>query len=752
MHSRRIFSLDYLTALLVLIALLGSSWLLLSCQSDGIVVHNVAEFNEAVASAKPGDRIVLANGVWKDAELLFEGYGTADAPITLTVEEKGKVTLEGQSNLRLAGEYLVVEGLVFRNGYTPTKEVISFRKDKHTLCHHCRVTECVIDNYSNPERMETDYWVGIYGKNNRFDHNYLTGKRNHGVTLAVRLNTEESRENHHRIDHNYFGHRPILGANGGETIRIGTSHYSLTNSNTVVEYNYFDRCNGEHEIISNKSCQNIYRYNTFYECQGTLTMRHGNETLVESNYFFGNRKANTGGIRIINEKQKVVNNYCEGLTGYRFRGALVIMNGVPNSPLNRYFQVKDSEASNNTFINCDHIQLCAGADEERSAPPINTLVANNIFYNEARDSLFTVYDDISGITFQNNLVSPNVIPPTRQGFDKARLEFVRDPASGVLVPQGKKAEGRGMLEITERPTPENTGVKWYPRREEEVRFGTGQTRQVAPGINTLFDAVAASQPGDVLVLAPGTYLTTKTITITHPFTIMAEGKKPVLQYEKNALFVIENGGSLTLEGLVVDGAECPDAPGNVVIRTSRYSMNRNYKLFIEDCDFRKLDVNHSFDVFRVAKSTFADSVVVRNSSFTSVSGNVLVLDKETDDLGIYNAENVVIEDCRFAHIGGTALSLYRGGNDESTFGPMLVVARSTFEDVGNGKRNRYDASILLHGVQVIRVHDCTFTDSRPVRMHLVVGEPITDFRNCRFIRTPPVVSNLPFHAENVLLQ
>ncbi|WP_353770101.1 hypothetical protein, partial [Okeania sp. SIO1F9] len=25
-----------------------------------------------------------------------------------------------------------------------------------------------------------------------------------------------------------------MGSNGGETLRIGTSHYSLTNSNTIV--------------------------------------------------------------------------------------------------------------------------------------------------------------------------------------------------------------------------------------------------------------------------------------------------------------------------------------------------------------------------------------------------------------------------------------------------------------------------------------------------------------------------------------
>ncbi|MEL6193713.1 MAG: polysaccharide lyase 6 family protein, partial [Bacteroidota bacterium] len=374
--------------------------------SNGILVKDVPAFDEAVKSAKAGDRIVLANGIWKDAELVFTGEGTEEAPITLTVQEKGKVTLEGQSNLRIAGKYLHVEGLVFKNGYTPTNEVISFRRNKEFLANHCRVTECVIDNYNNPERFESDYWVGIYGKHNRFDHNYLTGKRNQGVTLAVRLNTEESRENFNRLDHNYFGQRPILGSNGGETLRVGTSHYSLTNSNTLIEYNYFNQCNGEHEIISNKACQNTYSNNTFFECQGTLTMRHGNETMVKENYFFGNGKPNTGGIRIINETQTVVGNYCEGLTGYRFRGALVIMNGVPNSPLNRYFQVKDSEASNNSFIDCDYIQLCAGSDEERSATPENSVVNNNLIYNSQKDDVFTVYDDISGISFSNNVISP----------------------------------------------------------------------------------------------------------------------------------------------------------------------------------------------------------------------------------------------------------------------------------------------------------------------------------------------------------
>jgi poly(beta-D-mannuronate) lyase len=128
-----------------------------------IKVHDIKEFNVVVANAKPGDIIVLSNGIWNNTELLFEAKGTATQPITLSVEEKGKVILSGASNLRIAGEYLVVEGLVFKNGYTPTTELISFRKDSKSLSNHCRLTQCVIEDFSNPERQDSDYWISIYG-------------------------------------------------------------------------------------------------------------------------------------------------------------------------------------------------------------------------------------------------------------------------------------------------------------------------------------------------------------------------------------------------------------------------------------------------------------------------------------------------------------------------------------------------------------------------------------------------------------
>ena len=696
------------------------------------IVHNVKEFNLAVAKAKPGTTIVLANGVWNNAELLLEAQGTADNPITLTVEETGKVILSGASNLRIAGDYLIVKGLVFKNGFTPTTELISFRKDKSLLSNHSRLTECVIDNFSNPERDESDYWVSIYGKNNRVDHNHIAGKRNLGVTMAVRLDTKESQENNHQIDHNYFGPRPNYGANGGETLRIGTSHYSLTDSKTIVEYNYFDRCNGEHEIISNKSGKNTYRYNTFFECTGTLTMRHGSGTMVDGNVFIGNGKPNTGGIRVINGDQTVINNYCVGLTGYRFRGAFVIMNGVPNSTINRYHQVKNALVKNNAFVNCDNIQLCAGSDKERSAVPINSSISENVFYHDKQDQLFTVYDDISGIQFKDNYATPNVNTDFVNGFKKVKMNLVKDKM-GFLIPESKSIKTK----ISINPniaSKENTGVNWYSKADTDIALSSGKVIKVAPGLNSLYDAALQSAPGDIIELTSSEeYYTSKLISIAHPLTFKASGaKKPKLVFERKALFEIQNGGSLSLEGLEFDGRESPDYAGNAVITTSKYSMINNYNLLIDRCDFVNLDVNHSFDVITIYKNTFAETIKITNSTFKTITGNIVALDKETDDVGVYNAENVILKNNLFSNVGGAVLELYRGGTDESTFGPYLVLSHCVFNNVGNDKRNRYKAAISTYGVQVNYIDNNIFNNSKGIKMHLVVGEPIVNLSNNNF--------------------
>ena len=715
------------------------------------IVRSLTAFDEIISNAKPGDKIILANGIWKDVELKFVANGNESNPIYIIAEEKGKVFFEGQSNIKMGGSYVHLEGIVFRNGFTPTSSVIAFQKDKSTPCNNCRVTECVIDNYNPSERFDTDYWIEVFGKNNRFDHNYLVGKRNRGVTLAVRLKNDHDRENNHRIDHNYFGYRPILGSNGGETLRIGTSHYSLSNSNTIVEDNYFERCSGELEIISSKSCRNTFINNCFYECQGTLSMRHGNETLVENNYLLGNGQPNTGGIRVINETQTVKNNYLKGLTGYRFKGALVIMNGVPNSPLNRYFQVKDSEMSNNLVVDSDYIQLCAGSDEERSATPENTTFKNNIISNKSKNDVFTVYDDISGIAFKNNIISSNIELPNfegkiqTEGIRKAMLELPNDKYSYQL-----DSEIVGIQSKRPMPNADNTGVSWYPKNDNRIHFRIGKSIEVKAGENNLFNAIKSAEEGDVLVLMEGNHHLTRSILVDKTITIrgVSSNKNPNITFERSPLFALENGGSLELENLDISGAESDDYSGNAVIRTSRYSMINNYKLMVKSCNIMDLDVNHSFNFLKVYKNTFADSILFKATNFENITGHILNMNKEIDAIGIYNVEDVEIVDCQFVNIGGNAINLYRGGRDESTFGPIIKLKDSTFENVGHDQRNKNESAVELHGVQLAELNNLNFKDSRKLKLHLIVGEPVIKLSDIDFDGCEKMTSNDDAYQSN----
>lgn len=702
-----------------------------------ILVSTQDEYFKATENAKPGDRIVLANGTWRDFEIVIDAEGTADKPITVEAQEKGKVIISGQSNLRMAGQYIIVRGLVFRDGYTPTRDLIAFRRNKENLAFNSRVTEVVIDRFNNPERFETDFWVMMYGRNNRFDHNHIVGKSNVGVTMAVRLDSEMSQENGHRIDHNYFGPRQVLGSNGGETLRIGTSRYSLSDSNTIVENNYFDRCDGEVEIISSKSGGNVFRGNVFYESRGTLTLRHGNGNLVENNAFFGNGVDHTGGIRVINKRQTVRNNYLSGLTGHRFGGALVIMNGVPNSPINRYHQVEDSTIENNTIIDAHHIELAAGSDKERSAPPLSTTFSNNLIVNTDDIDSIAVHDDISGISFSGNVASNVRTLPADSGFVSQDV-MLEKATNGLHYPIDASLAGIGVsqdLDVLER---DETGVPWYSKPGYGGRFDTGAIHSITPGEDALAGAIDNARPGDIIELAGGDYQVSRILEIDKPLTIRAASASngPLLRFERSALFELQDGGSLKLSGLAITGENAPDAYGNAVVRTSRYSMLGNYELVVRDSEIRNLNTNHSFDFLQVAMSTFARRIEIGGSRFDSVTGHVIRLARESDDLGRYNAEYIDISESSFTDIEKTVANIYRGGTDESTFGPHFSMRNSMLENVGHGKRNKTGASVSLLGVQATDIYGNVFSNSQPIRVMHTVGEPVTSIRDNEYANTP----------------
>jgi len=652
------------------------------------LVADPAAYAAAVKQAKPGDRIILRDGVWRDFQIVFTGRGTADKPITLTAQTPGGVILSGQSNLRIGGEHLVVSNLVFRDGWSPTKELIAFRRDSKTPASHTRLTGIVVDRFTNPDRRAEDIWVAIYGTDNRVDHSWFAGKGNGGVTLAVIRPKGQPGENRARIDHNFFGPRPPLGSNGGETIRVGTSDESLSDSKSLIENNWFEGCDGEVEIVSVKSGGNIIRGN------------HGNGNLVERNIFLGRGKASTGGIRVINRDQVVRHNYLEGVTGTGFLSAIAVMHGVPNSAINRYHQVANAVIEGNSIVDASRITFGAGADAERSAPPVSSRFTNNLIYTASGKDIVRVEGDASGIAMAGNVQSGP--PPTGlTGFAQTDLKLIR-AANGLLYPADPALAAIGAPRDLVMLKREDAGPAWYPK---DAPASTSRTLDAAPG--ALAQAVAASGPGDTIRVAPGTHRVTAPIPVSHRLTV--SGPRTAI---------------LTLSA----AAASPTAERVALIRAPQSVSILNYRVSLSD-----VAVRDAGDVIATTPGTFAEDIDIRRSIFANVSGAVVAAAAETGSKGLYSAERITIADSDFTDVA-TIADVSRLGTDESTFGPWFAMT---------GNRVTGGGAVRLSGVQNVAISGNRFDRARGIAIANSVGAPVIRITANVFAATPePAITRL----------
>ena len=688
-----------------------------------LLVTDQAQYKAAVKKAQPGDTIILADGEWRDFQIVFTGAGTAAKPIALTAQTKGKVLVTGQSNLRIAGKFLLVSGLVFKDGASPTDQVISFRRDSKTLATDSRVTETVIDGFSKPDRRAEDIWVALYGTGNRVDHSHFEGKTNAGVTLAVIRRAGGPLDNGHRIDHNYFGPRPPLGSNGGETIRIGTSEESLSDSHTIVERNIFDRTSGEVEIVSVKSGGNIIRENLVLASQGAFVLRHGNGNLVERNIFFGKGVPDTGGVRVINRDQIVRDNYFEGLAGSSFKSAITVMNGVPNSVINRYHQVANARIEGNSLIDVARITLAAGADAERSAPPVGSKFERNLIVGAKGADPFRAEGEIGGIAFAGNVQAKVATPLLGAGVEQREVALER-AANGLLYPTDPTLAAVGAPRDLKPVTREEVGASWYRGDAPEAAFGTGTTRPLSAG-TSLAEAVADAKAGDTLALATGTYDVAAPLTVQRRLTIAgAKDAKPVLRVA-SGLARIAGGGGLRLENLAIDASA---APGEGALIAVEGGVAPNYSIALKGVSVRGPGKGR-LDGIAMAPGTFADDVTIADSDFSAM-GVVVAATGEQEPKGWYPMERLTIAGSRFAGVAMVA-DLLRKGTDESTFGPWFAMTGSSVADSGAD-----GASLRISGAQHTDIAQNSFAGSDGILVIHSVGAPETRIASNAFAATP----------------
>ncbi|MBJ2176223.1 DUF4957 domain-containing protein [Aureibaculum sp. A20] len=705
------------------------------------VVKNIAELDEAISNAGPGDNIVLANGVWKDVQIKFLGEGTEKAPITLRAETPGKVFIEGVSNLEMSGDYLKVNGLFFRNGHSPTENVIAFRTSKDSVANYSSVSNCVILDFNNLERDQDNLWVQFYGTHNKLDHCYIAGKTNGGPTVRVDLKGNQSIRNYHQIVNNHFGPRPRKGGARGETIQLGSSFTSMSPSNTTIANNLFEECNGEVEIISSKTNFNLIKNNVFYKSEGSVVTRHGNYATIDGNYFIGDGKNKQfGGIRIVNTGHWIINNYFYNIIGENFRSPLAVMNGIPKSPLNRYNQVTDVVVAYNTYVNCKSPwQFGVGTNiaqadvlpksEIRSARALRTEVVNNIIYNKIGDkNIIIEHDKADGVTFKSNIVNNQGVAfdnPERIGATEFELTKVSE---NIFLPKltsefeiykgfgfekitkdlfGNSREDKNSIgaavqgEFKDPAILDKTkyGADWY---SNVVETAVPNVIEVTATNGELETKIAAAKAGDVISLSPGTYNVSKSIVINKIITIQSkDSEKAEIVFtgaDNTPVFELNPYGILTIKNVILTGNDKQQAFSNL-----KENMSNHFGLTVSGCE-----INNFNYVLKAYKQTFAEEITFKNTAISDCE-NGIELSEETNDRGDYNTEYLTIDNCQFTNVKQNVIDYYRGGYDESTIGGNLLVTNSTFTNCGAQEKNR----ILLNhrGIVNVTINKNTFTNN-----------------------------------------
>ncbi len=724
--------------------------------AETIIAINAKELQTANSKAKPGDTILLKNGNWENIEIKLTCSGTEDQLIVFKAETNGQVFITGSSSLRIGGNHIIVEGLVFTDGSASSGHVWEFRKDKE-VANNSRITNCIIKGFNPNNRMDDNHWVALYGKNNRVDHCNFIDKTNIGVLMAVMLDDDRSRLNSHSIDSNYFGFRKPLGSNGGEIIRVGVSQHCTFYSNTIIKNNFFEHCDGETEIISIKSCGNKVQDNVFKECQGAVVLRHGNNNTIEGNVFWGNGKEGTGGVRVINEGNWIVNNFFFKCVGKGFRSPLSVMNGVLNSPPNRYLPVKDAVIANNSFFNCTPFSLGEGSDTERTEAPKNVFFFNNLFYNNLDSNLFFSYCPIDGISFANNFFSNKLTSSSLKGFSQSKVSFkswngssypVLSKRSEQILPDSFKDQMNTRLKY---PLPDKVGsgnitffrslinnadelgVTWkQPNTDQRTAVKAANCIDAA----AVYAALTNDEATEISInLTGSSYLFTKPLTIAKPTHFNGRGRDLSFVSEYNILnfFEIKGNSSLILENMNV---KLDSLAINQFISTNSSGSCNHFSIKIDDCKFSGSDLLAFYDG---AKNSYADEIVVTNSVFREMQGPLFNLKDELDDKGFYNTERMVINNCLFENYKGPLLNIYRGGNDESTMGPKLIFNDNKILN----SRNDFEL-IRLYGVQESMVSNNSFVNSNQLAPVIVYEDKVRadhQQKNNTLTNSGPIVEN-----------
>ncbi len=249
-----------------------------------------------------GDIIEFAPGSYQHLQgLAIHNNGSADNEIVLRAAKAGTVQFNGHFDLSVHGSYIRLEGFhwpfnpdrnvtirVFGNHVTLTQlwfvgqgnilvepEADTSPDDFKNRARYLEISHCAF-----VDKPTGGQWIAFFSSASSPQWQVISEAAGKDVAALAQVLPRNA-----KIHHNYFS-GPVVPGNSGGAFRFGFGTGTVpVGTRCLVENNLFEQFNQEKEIIPAKQGGNVYRYNTFRQCKGELSLRSGGRQIVISNYF-----------------------------------------------------------------------------------------------------------------------------------------------------------------------------------------------------------------------------------------------------------------------------------------------------------------------------------------------------------------------------------------------------------------------------------------------------------------------------------
>ena len=460
---------------------------------------NIKQLVDAINDAKPGDLIILADGEYALREDVIEesfkirGKKREDTeeapviePIIVRAQHVGGVSLTGSAAFRFSDcTYFTWYG--FNHLHQSVKDAsITFEDGGNNRFARCEVKLVDFEEKDGKKKWrEKSHWLRINNcKRMKVDHCKFHQKSTVGHFIDILF--DDGRDNDVNqgpvIEYNHFLNQDLgdhrdnwsekakqdknYGDAGGEAIKAGLADRCRTYFRVIFRYNLLEECNGDGEIISNKSCGNLYYHNAIVnnkkpDQSGSLVLRHGDSTAVLGNYFEG------CGLRVWGAGNLIANNHFTlNSIEDEDRWPLVINNGTRLKPGQErpkseslHEQVVDNDIIFNTFANGNGkagtiVSWGVGKDLSPSGNRFrgNIITAQNgklfKFGEGAASSDNTIKDNIASVRGNANKGNLTDEMAEMVDFKDLKLEGASD---GIYRLQSKDARACKILEGRDPP-------------------------------------------------------------------------------------------------------------------------------------------------------------------------------------------------------------------------------------------------------------------------------------------------------------